>query len=132
MPKKQKRLPTENLPKEAEWPRLAKLEKAWAKANDDERRLFLEGLSPDFPRSQPQVPNSLIANGRYLLPSTIRRIEHIIVQRAIRPEDVAAELGVPGDGKALTRALAKGASLRLLIINALTVWLEEQEARMQR
>ena len=94
--------------------------------------MFLEGLSPKSTCSQPLSPKPLIANGRYLLPSTIRRIEHIIVQRAIRPEDVAAELGIPGDGKALTRALAKGASLRLLIINALTVWLEEQEARMQR
>lgn len=112
--------------------RLAKLKKAWMKASDEERHVFLAQVQasrmlwPD--RQEPRM----IANGRYLFPSTISRIEGIIVRRGIRPETIAGEIGKSGEGHALTRALVRGASLRLSIVRALAVWLEEQEAPAHR
>lgn len=131
MPKKQKsQKERERLLAKTELSRLAKLEKAWAKASSEERVLFLKTLayqhaslwSAVAPERQP-----LIADGRYLLPPTVARIERIMTTRGIRPDEVAQELGFAGEGTALTRGLAKGASLRLAMVKALAAWLTQQE-----
>ena len=123
MPKKPKRL------RDAESSRLAKLQKAWAKASHAEQLQLLKGLPIQRYLTDMPLDKEVIANGRYLLPTAIKRIEHVVVQRRITPSEIAAELGFPEEGVALTRALARGASLRLSIIEALTVWLGEQERR---
>ncbi|MFN7024918.1 MAG: hypothetical protein ACK4QP_10435 [Pseudorhizobium sp.] len=125
MPKKPKRS------KDGELLRLTKLKKAWTKASDEERISFLRGLPIQRYPTETSADEYLIANGRYLLPSTITRIERIVIGRRITPSGVATEVGYPEEGMALTRALAKGASLRLSIIKALAVWLAEQESRIQ-
>ncbi len=126
MPKNPKRS------RDGELLRLAKLKKAWTKASDEERVLFLRGLPIQRYWTEGPTDEHRIANGRYLLPSTIKRIERIVVGRRITPGGVAAELGYPEEGMALTRALAKGGSLRLSIIKALAAWLGEQESEIPR
>jgi hypothetical protein len=129
MSKKQKRsVDTEAQP----MARLAKLRKAWAKASEAERAAFLEDLQCDRRLSPDPEGPVLIANGRYLLPRTVTLIERHMAARGILPEQVASELGFPDEGTALTRALAKGASLRLSIVSALTSWLAEQEQDLRR
>jgi hypothetical protein len=72
----------------------------------------------------------LVANGRYLLQSTIDAIERVMVKRNIRPSQIAVELGFPEEGASLARALAKGASLRLSMVRAL--WLALAGRKQER
>ena len=133
MPKKQKRTKNDKQREpSAEPPRLAKLTKAWAKASEEEREAFLAQLAEAGRPMPVHQEQKLIANGRYLLPSTVVRVERIMRKRGIGPEAVSEELGSPGGGKNLTRALARGASLRLSIVQALGIWLEKQETPPER
>jgi hypothetical protein len=120
MPKKIKRSP------------LDKLMKHWERASAEERQQFLaralgagalQGIVEEAaPVDAPELP-VLIANGRYLLPDTVARIERIMIARHITPEAIAQEIGFSGEGHALTRALVRQASLRLAIIAALRAWI---------
>nr|WP_262913705.1 hypothetical protein [Rhizobium halophilum] len=112
-------------------PRLTKLRKAWTKATEEERAAFLRDLSLDEVLLLQRQERTLVANGRYLLQSTIDAIERIMVKRNIRPNQIAVELGFPEEGASLARALAKGASLRLSMVRALAAWLEEQERAVE-
>lgn len=124
---------------------LDKLRKHWQRADTADRQAFvaqlrqegfLAGDETDGMQTSPdQQPgcgidgaNGLIANGRYLLPLTVARIEAIMIRRRITPVDVMREAGFAGDGAVLTRALIRQASLRLAVIAALRDWLRENEA----
>jgi hypothetical protein len=106
---------------------LKKLNKAWQKASAPERAEFLEKLGAWQSEVANETPGRPIANGRYLLPSGVARIEQVMIRRGIRPNAVMAELGFAGQGQALTRALAKGASLRLAVIARLEDWLAAEK-----
>lgn len=108
---------------------LEKLLKAWGKANAPERELFLAqiGVINAMSTRPDETSLPLIANGRYLLPQTVRRIEAIMTTRKLLPAHVMQEAGFPSEGRALTRALAKNASLRLSVIAALETWLRQQD-----
>ncbi|UJW75663.1 hypothetical protein [Rhizobium sp. SL42] len=73
----------------------------------------------------------LIANGRYLLPATIERIEAVMRARRLSPRAVMAEMGFPADDHALAKALAMRASLRLSVIAALGQWLDGNRAHIR-
>ncbi len=109
-----------------------KLLKAWGKANAQEREQFLMQIGsgrkagPALPATM--QPSALIANGRYLLPQTINRIEAIMATRKLSPTDVMKEAGFPSEGRSFIRALARNASLRLVVIAALETWLRDQKA----
>ena len=112
---------------------LHKLRKAWRRASEKERGEFLAeaGLAAaqaDSVRSPADGERRMIANGRYLLPSTVTRIEAIMIRRGLAPGALMDELGFPGEGKDLVRALAKGRSLRLRVIASMDEWLTAQEA----
>ncbi|MCY1665450.1 hypothetical protein [Rhizobium sp. SL86] len=118
---------------------LAKLHKHWKRASPEERQAFLDQVGPAQSTRparrqahQETKSDTLIANGRYLLPATVRRIEAIMVTRRIGPSDVVEDLGYPDQAVALTRALTQQSSLRLAIIAALTAWIDENEARPDR
>ncbi|MEI2299191.1 hypothetical protein [Ensifer sp. MJa1] len=114
--------------------RLDKLKNSWNKASSGERQAFLAWLGTNgvdqvtdkdtgsetqpSRRTQPGI-----ASGRYLLPETVTEIRAIMNRRRMRPNAIMAEMGFPADDMSLTRALAKGASLRLSVIAALEVWL---------
>jgi hypothetical protein len=120
MPKKIKRSP------------LDKLVKHWHRASPDARQKFLESvLAPDAQQACPvraeQNSDALIANGRYLLPATVTRIERIMISRRIDPNEIMREMGFAGHGMALTRALVRQASLRLSVIAALRDWIISNE-----
>lgn len=122
MPKKTKRNPLE------------KLHKHWQRASMTERRLFLEHVrtqagheGSDGSLSPQQDAEALIANGRYLLPTTVTRIEHIMISRRIGPDEIMREAGFADQGMALTRALVRQASLRLSVIDALRIWIIKSE-----
>ncbi|PLK70705.1 hypothetical protein C0V73_14110 [Rhizobium sp. TH135] len=118
---------------------LKKLLKAWTSADPEERQAFLDlvsagaraaGSTADKPLGAEPVPEdaaALIANGRYLLPSTIERIESVMRARKLSPSGVMAELGFSSRDASLTRALAMKASLRLSVIAALAEWLAAHE-----
>lgn len=119
--------------------RLDKLKNSWAKASPVERDAFLNWLGSngvmEIPASHtendpapPARQASAIASGRYLLPETIAEICAVMNRRRIRPNDIMAEMGFAGDGMSLTRALTKGASLRLSVIAALETWLRDNRA----
>ncbi len=129
---------------------LKKLIKAWAQATSEDREAFLDFVAaetrangivhplvptadaapppapPPGPTPAPTqaAPLPLIANGRYLLPATIERIERVMRARRLTPRAVMAEMGFAADDHALARALAMKASLRLSVIAALRLWLE--------
>jgi hypothetical protein len=117
---------------------LKKLLKAWTSAGPEDRQAFLDLVSAEAraksteavsPGSEP-VPEdaaALIANGRYLLPSTFERIESVMRTRKLSPSGVMAELGFSSRDASLTRALAMKAALRLSVIAALAEWLGEHE-----
>ncbi|MBZ7923560.1 hypothetical protein LAC81_17365 [Ensifer adhaerens] len=117
--------------------RLDKLKNSWTKASPTERETFLKWLSSNGaiemashevdppPASHPAAP---IASGRYLLPETIADIRAIMNRRRMRANDIMAEMGFAGDDMSLTRALSKGASLRLSVIAALETWLRNDAA----
>lgn len=118
---------------------LKKLLKAWTSAGPEERQAFLDLVSAEV-RARGAVPASsvsepvpedaaaLIANGRYLLPSTIERVEAVMRTRKLSPSAVMAELGFSSRDASLTRALAMKASLRLSVIAALADWLTQHES----
>ncbi len=116
--------------------RLDKLRKHWHRASRQERLEFLRELgtisdSPNLsagnfmPRDRKQEP---IADGRYLLPSAVSRIEAILRNRKIGPSELVTEIGFPEETMAMTKALVRGRSLRLMMISALANWLHDQEA----
>ena len=131
MPKKHKHHQAETGEREAEGSRLTKLRKVWAKASDEERAAFLRDLSVEESSPLQSEEMLLVANGRYLLQSTITRVERIMVRRNIRPAEIASEIGFSGEGPALARALITGASLRLSLVRALAAWLAEQESTLE-
>jgi hypothetical protein len=118
---------------------LKKLLKAWTSADPEERQAFLDlvsagaraaGSGAEKSSGVEPVPEdaaALIANGRYLLPSTIERIESVMRARKLSPSGVMAELGFSSRDASLTRALAMKASLRLSVIAALAEWLAAHE-----
>lgn len=111
---------------------MEKLLKAWDKASANERDRFLAQIgaghaAPKAPALAPETTNALIANGRYLLPHTVQRIETIMKSRNLSPSLVMKEAGFPTEGRALTMALARNASLRLAIIAALGRWIKDQD-----
>ncbi|MDH4439393.1 MAG: hypothetical protein QE284_03310 [Rhizobium sp.] len=130
---------------------LTKLLKAWTGASPEERQAFLDlvtaevrakgdqahsmnARAPESPATDP-VPidrETLIANGRYLLPSTIARVEMVMRARNLAPTAVMAELGFSPRDTSLTRALAMKASLRLSVIAELALWLHANEAGVTR
>lgn len=119
---------------------LKKLLKAWSSASAEERRAFLDFVAaearargadtgkPSLAEPVPEDAGALIANGRYLLPSTIERIESVMRTRKLSPAGVMAELGFSSRDASLTRALAMKASLRLSVIAALADWLTAHES----
>ena len=118
------------MPKKQKTTALEKLDKAWKKASPLERAAFLEGLErPDLMSAAigSQAPASRIADGRYLLPDTVKRITKVMRQRGLSPDMVMQEIGFGMNGRPLLRALAKGSSLRLSIISALADWLKETD-----
>ncbi|MCJ8518683.1 hypothetical protein ABID21_001568 [Pseudorhizobium tarimense] len=127
MPKKQKHRDEDAREQDAERPRLEKLRKTWSKASEEERAEFLRTLPRDQVMFFPQGEAPLVANGRYLLQSTKARVQRIMVKRNVRPDEIASEMGFSGEGTALARALIRDASLRLSMVRALALWLEEQE-----
>lgn len=115
---------------------LKKLLKAWSAAGAEDRQAFLDLVSAEVrarkpalatPALEPDAAN-LIANGRYLLPSTIERVEAVMRARKLSPSGVMAELGFSSRDASLTRALAMKAALRLSVIAALADWLAAHEA----
>ena len=135
---------------------LTKLLKAWTGASPEERQAFLdlvtaevrargepalsatakppESLTPESLAPDPVTADqeTLIANGRYLLPSTIARVEAVMRARSLSPTSVMAELGFSPRDTSLTRALAMKAALRLSVIAELTLWLRANEAAATR
>jgi hypothetical protein len=130
---------------------LTKLLKAWSGASPEERRAFLDlvtaevrargeqaqsgpAMASDSPAPDPASADqeTLIANGRYLLPSTITRIEAVMRARNLSPTAVMAELGHSPRDASLTRALAMKAALRLSVIAELALWLRANEAAVAR
>ncbi len=118
---------------------LKKLLKAWSAAGAEDRQAFLDLVSAEVRARKPApvtpalepVPEdaaNLIANGRYLLPSTIERVEAVMRARKLSPSGVMAELGFSSRDASLTRALAMKAALRLSVIAALADWLTAHEA----
>lgn len=111
---------------------IEKLVKAWSKANAQEREQFLtqidaNRIAPTMPAMATETAHGLIANGRYLLPQTVQRIETIMKARHLSPSLVMKEAGFPTEGRALTMALARNASLRLAVIAALGQWIKDQD-----
>jgi molybdenum cofactor biosynthesis enzyme len=130
---------------------LTKLLKAWTGASPEERQAFLDLVTAEVrakgemarsvvakpPASLAPDPvtadqETLIANGRYLLPSTIARVEAVMRTRNLVPTSVMAELGFSPRDTSLTRALAMKAALRLSVIAELALWLRANEAAATR
>ena len=107
--------------KKRERTRLEKLMHSWGKASIDERRQFIGWLGLDGPQPTPAP----IATGRYLTPEVIARIEQILAVRRIGIAEVMAELGFDRRDPSLLRAMARRASLRLVVIAALENWLRD-------
>ncbi len=130
---------------------LTKLLKAWTGASPEERQAFLDLVTAEVRAkgepAQSATANAagslildpvtadqetLIANGRYLLPSTIARIEAVMRARSLSPTAIMAELGFSPRDTSLTRALAMKAALRLSVIAELALWLRANEAAATR
>lgn len=126
---------------------LKKLIKAWAQATTEDREAFQDFVAAET-RARAMEPSlvsvdeavsraaqmplePLIANGRYLLPSTIERIEVIMRARRLTPRAVMAEMGFPSNDQALARALAMRASLRLSVIASLRQWIESNQEHVR-
>ncbi|HEV7317619.1 MAG TPA: hypothetical protein VGO04_03290 [Ensifer sp.] len=120
--------------------RLEKLQNSWTKASPAERETFLRWLATQdttgISAVQAEIDPapaihtaSAIASGRYLLPEAIADIRTIMNRRRVRPNDIMAEMGFAADDMSLTRALAKGASLRLSVISALDTWLRNNRGQ---
>jgi hypothetical protein len=122
------------MPKKPKRSRLEKLQNSWAKSSARERSDFLRWLeeqdaglskvsSDVTPAPQPAGP---IASGRYLTPATITRIKSVMAARGLSDGDVMEALGFSREDCSLRRALDDHASLRLLLVEALAIWLEDE------
>jgi len=132
---------------------LKKLLKTWSVTTPEERRAFLDLVAAESRASGHQASMTasledpetvlaseaaadigretelLIANGRYLLPSTIARIEVVMRKRRMTPSAIMGELGFSARDPSLARALAMKAALRLSVVKALEGWLCDNEAQ---
>jgi hypothetical protein len=114
--------------------RVQKLQNSWKKATPKEREAFARWLAAEgqamlASQTQPPEPSDApIANGRYLLPQAIVRIEAIMTARRITPVQVMQEMGFGAHDRSLLRAMARKTCLRLKVIEALQRWLETHEA----
>lgn len=114
--------------------RVQKLKNSWKKATPKERQEFVNWLTAEGetdlpPRTKPSLrPEAPIANGRYLLPQTIQRLEAIMTARGITPAEVMQDMGFGANDRSLLRAMARKTCLRLKVIEALKAWLQAQEA----
>lgn len=114
--------------------RLQKLKNSWKKASPKERQEFLNWLTAEGQTAPPlqdrssSLPDAPIANGRYLLPQTIQRMEAIMTARGITPAHVMQDMGFGTNDRSLLRAMARKTCLRLKVIEALEHWLRTQEA----
>ncbi|OLP45459.1 hypothetical protein BJF95_18250 [Rhizobium oryziradicis] len=115
--------------------RVQKLKNSWKKATPKERQEFVNWLTAEGetdlpPQTKPSpLPEAPIANGRYLLPQTIQRMEAIMTARGITPAEVMQDMGFGANDRSLLRAMARKTCLRLKVIEALKVWLQAQEAK---
>ncbi|HBF31924.1 hypothetical protein [Rhizobium sp.] len=118
--------------------RFQKLKNSWKKATLNERSGFFAWLAAqgDLKRSDLTSPKTvicdqesqkLIANGRYLLPQTISRIEAIMTARGMTPLDIMRDMGFEANDRSLLKAMARKAALRLKVVAALEQWLLENE-----
>lgn len=112
--------------------RLQKLQNSWKKAAPKERQDFLGWLAAEGALVLPSPPSSgaastQIANGRYLLPKTILRLEAIMTAQGKTPADVMQDMGFGANDRSLLRAMARKTCLRLKVIEALKVWLKAHE-----
>ncbi|SEK21618.1 hypothetical protein SAMN04487976_101111 [Xaviernesmea oryzae] len=100
---------------------LLRLKKAWMKASEPERMLFLGWLQENSQEAAALSPG--IAHGRYLTPDAIDEIRARMMRRGWTAGDVMAHIGFSPEDPALENALARGAALRLVVVAALTHWL---------
>ncbi|MBB4952901.1 hypothetical protein H4S14_000948 [Agrobacterium vitis] len=118
--------------------RFQKLKNSWKKATLKERSEFLAWLTAQeylktsdltSPKTVicDQESHKLIANGRYLLPQTIARIEVIMRARGMTPLDIMQDMGFGANDRSLLKAMARKAALRLKVVAALEQWLLENE-----
>lgn len=102
--------------------RLHELKNAWNKSGNSERRDFLAW--PAATGAMPGgAPPTTISSGRYLLPATVARINHIRAKRGITTGDIMGEMGFSKLDASLGNALLNGHGLRPTIIAALEKWL---------
>lgn len=115
--------------------RVQKLKNSWKKASPKERQEFVKWLTvegeADLPSraSHSGLPDAPIANGRYLLPQTIARLEATMTARNMAPADVMQEMGFGANDRSLLRAMARKTCLRLKVIEALGYWLRSHEMK---
>ncbi|MGI6856398.1 hypothetical protein [Mesorhizobium sp. 1B3] len=107
--------------------RLQELKNAWSKSTNSERKDFLAwltttGVLPTGSSSAGATATS-ISTGRYLLPATVARINHIKAKRGISAGEIMDEMGFTKLDPSLGLALSKGYGLRLSVIAALEKWL---------
>lgn len=114
--------------------RVQKLKNSWKKATPKERQEFRNWLTAEGETGMPlqagpsELPQAPIANGRYLLPQTIQRMEAITTARGITPAHVMRDMGFGANDRSLLRAMARKTCLRLKVIEALEHWLRTHEA----
>ncbi|MGB3877371.1 MAG: hypothetical protein WA980_16095 [Shinella zoogloeoides] len=107
--------------------RLHELKNAWTKASNLEQEEFLAWLTtigalPPVSSNVGARPAS-ISSGRYLLPATVARINHIKTKRGMTTGDTMGEMGFSKLDASLGNALLNGHGLRLKVIEALEKWL---------
>lgn len=111
--------------------RLHELKNAWSKAGSAERSDFLAWLAATgvlpATASSTATTSTCIATGRYLLPTTIARINYIKAKRDMSAGDIMGEMGFTKLDPSLGLALSKGYGLRLSVIAALEAWLEKNK-----
>ena len=114
--------------------RVQKLKNSWKKASPKERQEFATWLTLAGDIALPTqgshsaFSNAPIANGRYLLPQTISRMEAIMTAQGMTPADVMQDMGFGANDRTLLRAMARKTCLRLKVIEALARWLRSHEA----
>jgi hypothetical protein len=116
---------------EPERSRLQKLKNSWKKAQEHERRDFCSWMLAreplNCPTGEAASHQAFIANGRYLLPQTIVRMEAIMTERGMTPAEVMRDMGFGTNDRSLLKAMARKAALRLKVVAALEQWLLEHE-----
>lgn len=124
MPEKQKRTSLE------------KLQRAWSKASAQDRAAFARWIADRDGNAEtgaiapaeaiPQRPAAApIASGRYLTPEARQQALSLMAGRQMDFSTLAREIGHDGEARALGRALVAGASLRLIVVDALRLWLDQ-------